>query len=130
MKISFDNALGVHPQALKLRARRTEILASNLANADTPGYKSRDFDIDKLLRQSQGETLPLRTTRPQHIKDPLGDAEPRLLYRIPNQASLDGNTVEEHIEQAKFAENALRYQASLRFINGKISGLMLALRGE
>ncbi len=130
MKISFDNALGLHPQALQLRARRTEVLASNLANADTPGYKARDFDIDKLLRESNPPTIPLQTTKAGHIQGNPGPTDERLLYRIPQQASLDGNTVEEHIEQAKFTENVLQYQASLRFINGTISGLMLALRGE
>ncbi len=130
MKISFDQALGLHPQALRLRARKMEVLASNLANADTPGYKARDFDIDKLLRKSSVDTIPLQATRPGHIQDSSGPLDQRLLYRVPQQPSLDGNTVEEHIEQAKFAENALRYQASLRFINGKISSLMLALRGE
>ncbi len=130
MKISFDNALGLHPQALQLRARRSEILASNLANADTPGYKARDFDIEKLLRDAGSDTLPLKTTRSNHIREHTATGEGQMLYRIPQQASLDGNTVEAHIEQAKFTENILHYQASLRFINGKISGLMLALRGE
>ncbi len=130
MKISFANALGLHPQALALRYERTQVLASNLANADTPHYKARDFDVERLLREAEAPAIPLRVTHPSHITpaaDPLGE---RLLYRLPQQASLDGNTVEEHIEQAKFADNALRYQASLRFINGKLSGLMLALRGE
>ncbi len=130
MKISFDNALGLHPQALQLRAKRSEILASNLANADTPGYKARDFDIEKLLRDAESDTLPLKTTQSNHIRENTGTGEARMLYRVPHQASLDGNTVEAHIEQAKFTENVLHYQASLRFINGKISGLMLALRGE
>lgn len=131
MKISFANALDLHPQAIALRARRTEVIASNLANADTPHYKARDFDVDRLLREAEAPAVPLHVTHANHIvpvSDPL--SEERLRYRIPQQASLDGNTVEEYIEQAKFAENALRYQASLNFINGKISGLMLALRGE
>jgi len=129
MKISFANALGLHPQALQLRARRTEVLASNLANADTPHYKARDFDVDRLLRGADTPKLPLRQTHPGHLTLD-ADARFRLLYRVPQQAALDGNTVEEHIEQAKFAENALRYQASLRFVNGKFSGLMTAIRGE
>jgi flagellar basal-body rod protein FlgB len=131
MKISFTNALDLHPQAIALRARRTEVLASNLANADTPHYKARDFDVDRLLREAEPPAVPLRVTHANHltlVSDPL--SEEWLRYRVPQQASLDGNTVEEHIEQAKFAENALRYQASLNFINSKISGLMLALRGE
>lgn len=130
MKISFDNALGSFPMALELRAKRTELLASNLANADTPGYKARDFDVEKLLRGTGTQAVPLETTRPDHLSF-TGDATlTELRYRVPNQAALDGNTVEEHIEQAQFAENALHYQATLRFINGKISTLKLALKGE
>jgi flagellar basal-body rod protein FlgB len=130
MKISFTNSFSMHPQAMLLRAKRTEVLASNLANADTPNYKARDFDVDSLLREAEVPQVRLRLTHVSHLSptsDPLSE---QLLYRVPQQASLDGNTVEEHIEQAKFAENALRYQASLRFLNGKISNLMLALRGE
>jgi len=130
MKISFTNSFSVHPQAMLLRAKRTEVLASNLANADTPNYKARDFNVDSLLREAEAPQVRLRLTHVSHLSptsDPLSE---QLLYRVPHQASLDGNTVEEHIEQAKFAENALRYQASLRFLNGKISDLMLALRGE
>ncbi len=130
MKINFDNALGLFPKSLELRAKRTELLASNLANADTPGYKARDFDIDRLLQEAPPRQIPLHTTRPAHLAPSTDGIEGRLAYRVPQQASLDGNTVEEHIEQAKFAENALRYQTTLRFINGKISSLMLALRGE
>ncbi|GAB4353708.1 MAG: flagellar basal body rod protein FlgB [Methylohalobius crimeensis] len=130
MSISFDNALGLHPQALQLRARRMEVLASNMANADTPGYKARDFDIERLLRETNASPAPLRVTHAKHITPDTGAVMENLRYRIPHQPALDGNTVEEHIEQAKFAENTLRYQASLRFINGRISGLMTALKGE
>ncbi len=130
MKISFDNALGLFPKSLELRAKRTELLASNLANADTPGYKARDFNIDRLLQEAKPQEIPLQTTRPGHLSLSEDGIEGKLLYRVPQQASLDGNTVEEHIEQAKFAENALRYQTTLRFINGRISSLMLALKGE
>ena len=130
MKISFANALGLHPQALQLRARRMEVLASNLANADTPNYKARDFDVERLLRGDAKPKIPLKTTQSGHIPLQNDSLAGRLLYRVPQQAALDGNTVEEHIEQAKFAENALRYQASLRFVNGKFSGLLTALKGE
>lgn len=130
MKISFDNALGFFPKSLELRAKRTELLASNLANADTPGYKARDFDIDRLLQEGKSRQLILHTTRQGHLSLPTDSTESQLRYRVPQQAALDGNTVEEHIEQAKFAENALHYQSTLRFINGKISSLMLALKGE
>ena len=129
MAINFDKALGIHPQALAMRERRGEILAANLANADTPGYKARDLDFKSILKQS----LPLTQTleRPQvgHIA-PQPLLEARALYRNPNQVSLDGNTVEANVEQAKYAENAVQYQASLQFISNKFSGLMMALRGQ
>lgn len=133
MAINFNNALGLHPQALLLRERRSEILAANLANADTPDYKARDLDFQSVLKQQLAGAVGapgLNQTREGHMagkRDVLG-AE--LQYRNPMQASLDGNTVEEHIEQAKYAQNAVQYQASLRFINNKFSGLMTAIRGE
>ena len=130
MAINFDNALGIHPEALALRAKRNEILASNLANADTPGYKARDLDFQAVLKKAMPENRSMERTQEGHISpnDLLLGAT--MMFRNPNQASLDGNTVETHIEQAKYSENAVQYQASLRFINGKFSGLMSALRGE
>jgi len=130
MTISFDKALGNHPQALLLRERRSAVLAANLANADTPGFKARDLDFQSILKQTVPSNLTVEKTHRQHMAPGQLQLDARLQYRQPNQASLDGNTVETHIEQAKYAENALQYQASLRFINGTISGLMTALRGE
>lgn len=131
MAISFENALGVHPQALSLRERRSEVLAANLANADTPNYKARDLDFQSILKNqmpSNGRSLERTHVRHQQAGNmQLGE---ELLYRNPHQASLDGNTVEDHIEQAKYAENSVQYQASLTFLNGKFSGLMSAIRGE
>ncbi|EGW55977.1 flagellar basal body rod protein FlgB [Candidatus Endoriftia persephone] len=129
--MNLDDAFGIHPQALLLRARRSELIASNLANADTPGYKARDFDFHKVLQQAQGEPVRLRTTHPSHIQDEQGVVPPtQMLYRIPSQPSLDGNTVETEREQSTFASNSLEYQASLRFLNGKISSLRQAIKGE
>ncbi|MDO8843824.1 MAG: flagellar basal body rod protein FlgB [Methylicorpusculum sp.] len=130
MAINFDKALGVHPQALTLRERRGEVLASNLANADTPGFKARDLNFQSVLQGAMPDELPIERTRSGHAapSDLLLGAN--LMFRNPHQASLDGNTVESHIEQAKFSENAVQYQASLRFINGKFSGLMTAIKGE
>ncbi|MCK4841283.1 MAG: flagellar basal body rod protein FlgB [Methylococcales bacterium] len=130
MTISFDKALGIHPQALVLREKRSEVLASNLANADTPGYKARDLDFKAVLKNSMPEKPVMERTQQGHFSpnDLLLGGE--MMFRNPHQASLDGNTVESHIEQAKYSENAVQYQASLRFINGRFSGLMTALRGE
>ena len=130
MSISFDRALGIHAQALELRSRRTEVLAANLANADTPHYKSRDMDFAETLARMQGEVVePLKTTHPDHLQAK-GQNSGDLLYRVPTQMSLDGNTVEEEQEKTDFADNALRYQASLRFLGNRVQGLMSAIRGE
>lgn len=130
MAINFDRALGIHPQALALREKRSEVLASNLANADTPGYKARDLNFQSILKTAMPDALPMERTRTGHIAPSESLLGANMMYRNPNQASLDGNTVESHVEQAKYAENAVQYQASLRFINGKFSGLMTAIKGE
>lgn len=130
MAINFNHALGIHPQALALREKRGEILAANLANVDTPDYKARDLDFKAVLSQTMGPSAGLERTQAGHIQGRNMVLGADLLYRNPHQASLDGNTVEAHIEQAKYAENAVQYQASLQFINNKFSGLMSAIRGE
>lgn len=132
MAINFDHALGIHPQALMLREKRSELLAANLANADTPNYKARDLDFKAVLENTRNtlDAQSMERTQAGHLapnKQLLGAT---MMYRNPQHASLDGNTVESQIEQAKYAENALQYQASLRFINSKFSGLMTAIRGE
>jgi flagellar basal-body rod protein FlgB len=129
MAINFDKALGIHPQALAVREKRSEVLAANLANADTPGYKARDLDFKSILKQSLPEAQAIEHTQTGHFA-PQQLLESRLMYRNPNQVSLDGNTVEANVEQARYAENAVQYQASLQFLNNKFSGLMLALRGQ
>lgn len=130
MAINFDNALGIHPQALALREKRGEILAANLANADTPDYKARDLDFKAVLAQTMTPAASLQRTSQGHMTGQHTLLGADLLYRNPQQASLDGNSVEEHIEQAKYAQNAVQYQASLQFVSNKFSGLMSAIRGE
>lgn len=125
----IDRAFGVHAEALQLRARRGELLASNLANADTPNYKARDLDFRNALSDAQSATA-LATTHAGHMPVQGGNGGVQTLYRVPGQSSLDGNTVDTQIEQTKFAENAVRYRTSLRFLSGKISGLMTAIKGE
>jgi flagellar basal-body rod protein FlgB len=128
-----DRALGIHPQALEVASRRLELLASNIANADTPNYKARDIDFRAALSQAASErsAATLAVTQPGHISNttgPVGMAAP--LYRMPNHAALDGNTVDSQLENAAFAENAVRYQASLDFVNSKLRGLRSAIKGE
>jgi flagellar basal-body rod protein FlgB len=127
----FENIFGIHEQALLLHGQRIGVLATNLANADTPNYKARDIDFSAVLANTDDSAnLPMRITQAAHIT--MNDAElpsGELKYRNPYQASLDGNTVEMPVEQAAFSENNVRYQASLTFINLKIAELQLAITG-
>ncbi len=129
--MKLDDAFGIHEEALRLRARRSEVLASNLANADTPGYKARDFDFKAMLRNEVQKPVRLASTHPGHIRNDQGlVASTQMAYRIPQQSSLDGNTVEIEREQTEFSANAMRYQASLRFLDGRIKGLLTAIKGQ
>jgi flagellar basal-body rod protein FlgB len=127
----FDNIFGIHEQALLLHGQRLGVLATNLANADTPNYKARDIDFSEVLAHTGEQSLPVRVTQAAHIaisEDELPAGE--LKYRNPYQASLDGNTVEMPVEQAAFSENNVRYQASLTFINLNIAQMQLAIAGQ
>ena len=127
----FDDLFGIHGRALLLRSQRAEVLAANLANADTPGYKARDFDFKAMLANEVDNGSRMRTTHSGHIQTEEGMVPPsQLLYRTPLQPSLDGNTVDTEQEHAAFSANALEYQASLTFVNSKISGIRKALKGE
>lgn len=129
MAINFERALSIHGQAMQVRSRRAEILASNLANADTPNYRARDLDFQATLEGLQGREGALQTTHVGHLQA-RGDSAGRLLYRTPAQMAIDGNTVEEEQEKAAFADNALRYQASVQFMGNRVRGLLSAIRGE
>ena len=129
--MKLDDAFGIHEEAVRIRARRSEVLASNLANADTPGYKARDFDFQAMLRQEIQNPVRLAATNKGHIQNDTGFvASTQMAYRIPQQASLDGNTVETDREQTEFSANVMRYQASLRFLDGRIKGLLTAIKGR
>lgn len=120
---------GIHEQALTMRVRRNEVLANNIANADTPHFKARDLDFRQALSEQSGR-LRLARTSSRHLSEPASGPAGELLYRVPMQPSLDGNTVEADVEQAAFAENAIQYQASLMFLSGRINGLRSAITGE
>ncbi|MES9870104.1 MAG: flagellar basal body rod protein FlgB [Sedimenticola sp.] len=127
----LDDALGIHAQALQLKARRAQVIAGNIANADTPGYKARDFDFRALLNQEMAQPVRMHTTHSRHMQMESGIVPAaQMSYRVPNQPSLDGNTVDSQLEHAAYAANALEYQASLRFLNGSIKKLKLALKGQ
>ena len=127
MTVGFRESIGLHAEALQLRERRNEILASNIANAATPNFKARDFDFESELGRAMGTGGPDRTAA-GHLGGAAMDGG--LGYRVPVTASLDGNTVELGVEQMEFAENTLRYQTSLQLLNRRISGLMTAIKGE
>ena len=130
----IDAALGIHPQAIEAGARRLELIAGNMANADTPGFKARDIDfratMQSLLDAGNGSASSLKRTEAGHqsLQGAGPHAEP--LYRVPNHPALDGNTVDTQLEQTAFAEAGVRYQASLDFLDARIQGLRKALRGE
>jgi flagellar basal-body rod protein FlgB len=151
MRTSLDSYLGIHPQALTLEAQRNELLAANLANVDTPNYKARDLDFKAALASASGSTtatnaapLALRASdssgalgSPAATIDIAGStggtdssASAALKYRVPMASALDGNTVDEQLEQTSFAENSVRYQATLTFLNGKLRDLMTAITGS
>jgi flagellar basal-body rod protein FlgB len=112
--VASDSLFGIHGAALEVRAQRMGVLASNIANASTPGFKARDVDFREALASATND----------------GGIDAALKYRVPNQPSLDGNTVELSQEQTAFAENAVQYQTTLSFLNGRIGQLTRALKGE
>jgi flagellar basal-body rod protein FlgB len=153
MRTSLDNYLGVHAQALTIEAKRNDVLAANLANVDTPGYKARDIDFKAALSAagsgaaagtsaaSNGNTLALQHGNASAAAAASGTATTgdvqsggvdaaSVRYRVPMAPALDGNTVDEQLEQAAFAENGVRYQASLTFLNNALRNLMTAITGS
>ena len=134
MAINFNNALGVAPQALELLGQRTAVLANNIANADTPNYKARELPFRVMLDDAlsgAANTGAMTVTQPNHIETtPAQTLDGALQYRVPLLPAIDGNTVDVHIEQAAYAENALQFQASLRFLDNRFKGLINAIRGE
>ena len=131
MKIGIDNALGMAPAALSLRAQRTALLANNIANADTPNYKAQDINFHAVLKQVQAPPrFAMKGTQDDHIQAQGQHATPDLQYRVPLMPSLDGNTVDEQIEQGEFAKNSLAYLATLRILNGRLGGMRTAIKGE
>tara|TARA_Y100001935_G_scaffold87671_1_gene72724 strand:- start:1111 stop:1524 length:414 start_codon:yes stop_codon:yes gene_type:complete len=115
--------------SLSLRAKRNEVLASNIANAATPNYKARDIDFDTEIKKYQKDG-PIKVTNDQHISIKKPVAPGKVLFRKNINPSLDGNTVELAVEQLQFAENSMKYQSTLSFLNGKINTLMSAIKGE
>jgi flagellar basal-body rod protein FlgB len=135
----LTQSLDFNATALLLRSERTRVLAGNIATADTPHYKARDFDFASALSQATGVAAAaaagapaaIARTQPGHLAAAAGTApHPALLYRTPAQTSLDANSVDLDTERAAFADNAVRYEASLRFINSQIRTLTTAINGQ
>lgn len=132
---SITKVLDFQGEALKLRAERQRVLASNIANADTPGYQARDFDFAKALQEATGAGgptpgSPVATDRRHLGATGSGATTVSLAWRLPGQTSLDGNTVEVDTERARFAENTVRYEATLKFMNGQIKQILSAIQGQ
>ncbi|MEM7292752.1 MAG: flagellar basal body rod protein FlgB [Pseudomonadota bacterium] len=130
----IDRSMGIHEQALQLRAYRANVLASNIANADTPGYKAQDLDFKRILHNQVAPSgvgeINVRKTRSRHLgHDPVIPGA-HTQYRNPLQASLDGNTVDAHAEYTRFSQNTVQYQASLQFLSGRFKSMMTAIKGE
>jgi len=141
----LDEALGFYQQALDLRSYRQQVLAANIANADTPNYKARDFDFNSTLAAVQGMPqggvapgaaagrLALANTSSAHLSangsGAAAPGSPALLYRTTLQMSADGNTVDMDVERARFADNALHYEADVTFVSSQIKTLLTAVTG-
>ena len=132
----LDEMLRFNEAALGLRAQRQQLLASNIANADTPGYKARDIDFNQALsaaltKDQQQAGTPMMKTASQHLQASQPDifAGTALQYRGVVQGSVDGNTVDMDVERNAFADNSIRYEASLTFLNGQLKGLLAAIQG-
>jgi flagellar basal-body rod protein FlgB len=130
MAISLDKMMGFHHKAMQVRTERMEIIAGNLANADTPGYKAKDLDFQQVMKQAQtSRDHNLNRTHENHIKGSM-KASGEVQYRVPHQPDTgDGNSVDVQMERNTFLDNGLRYQAGMEFLNGKIKGMKKALKG-
>ena len=133
MQDIFTARLGDHGKALSLLAQRQKVLAGNIANADTPGFKARDFDFAAALADARGQAGgTAATAAAARLRQTGAGAQPevKLLWRQADQPALDGNTVDMDRERASFADNALRYEATLRFINSDVRTMLSAITGQ
>lgn len=130
MAISFDKAFGLHEQGVLVRAKRAEVIASNIANADTPGYKAQAIDFQKAMQQAvQSQQTGVSRTHEKHLNTNIS-ASSDLQYRIPNQPDTgDGNTVDVQVERNLYLQNSLEYQASIQFLSGSIKAMKKAITG-
>ncbi|WP_440875624.1 flagellar basal body rod protein FlgB [Thalassotalea sp. PLHSN55] len=130
MAISFEKAFGLHQQGMLVRAKRAEVIASNIANADTPGYKAKGMNFQEAMQQATlKQQGGIARTHEKHF-DIKSSIQAEVEYRVPNQPDTgDGNTVDVQVERNLYLENSLEYQASVQFLTGKIKGLKKAITG-
>lgn len=139
----LDAELGFHQTALRIRGQRQELIAANIANADTPNFKARDLDFAAAMQQAMNQNAPTQTGSNQitktsdkhfdalpttHLQMASGVGEP--LYRPIIQGSVDGNTVDMDVERNQFVDNGIRYEASLTMINGQLKKMLAAIQGQ
>lgn len=126
----LDGVFGVHERALKLKSQRLELLSQNIANADTPNFKARDLDFKALLKTADEGAMGLQSTHRSHVSGEEFAQSDNIKYRIPFNTAFDGNTVEMSVEQAQYGQAAGQYQATLNFLESRVSGIRRALKGE
>jgi flagellar basal-body rod protein FlgB len=126
----LNNALGIHEKALRVRNERMELLARNIANADTPHFKSRELDFKTVMAKAQPADPLINTHQSHFLTDEPAKEDDGMRYRVPFSASMDGNTVEMSVEQAKYGKAAADYQATVSFLENRVGSIRKALRGE
>ena len=124
----LENPFGIHEKALAVRNQRMELISANIANADTPLFRAKDIDFKKVL--ANANPSPMASTNSRHFDTGEIENMNGIVYRTPYNSSVDGNTVEINTEQAKYGEAATQYQATLQFLESRISGIRKSLRGE
>ena len=133
MALNIDKALGIYPHTLELRVKRAELIANNIANQDTPGFKAQDINFKSLLQEATSASNASQAMKTDSAHQngfiDFSGAE-SIQYRLPSQPSIDGNTVNSEVEKAEYAKNSLRFQTSFLFLNGAIKAIKDAIRGE
>lgn len=130
MALNIDKVFAGHARALGIANQRLQLLAANVANADTPNFKARDIDFKAAMNEATQQRVQLKATHSKHLASAGSVGRAEIKYRVPDQPSLDGNTVDTQRESSAIAETAVRYQATLTFLNHRIQGLRLAITGR
>jgi len=130
MAIGFSKGFELHSQGMLLRSQRAEVIASNIANADTPGYKAKGLDFQQALTQAaSNQQTSITRTNEKHF-DVRTELNNNIGFRIPNQADTgDGNTVDVQVERNLYLKNSMEYQASIQFLNGQIKAMKKVISG-